>query len=1177
MNRFSKIIKTILPVMAFSFLLLLLSAVSASADAPIVPPPGDAVYFIKDDIPDAGPGLGQSADDPFKPDPHPGAFDPEAQYPKYYLTTSLYQAAAMLRETGGTIVICGQVTIDNSKTYGSNYTTRDFVFPNGQNTIRITSVYNGVDYRKTNGAKLIISEGAEINFNSAAILENLDIVTSGADRAICFNGYTGYVGEGVNCYPVDKNREGQAAYYVSLVGGSRYSAMTSRNIELFVNSGTYNKIVGGQWGTVTTDWSAWQANHEVVISYAYRNVSTAVVLNGSTKVLGRICGTTDKSTAFGGSASIRINGGSYECDIVGGSDVSFTNSNASVRIEINGGDFSKIKSVSPQAVNPKGLAPATKVLDLSKIPESDKNTLEEILNVVFGFETAEVFLPQWYTGWDPGDQYQSDDPVTVDPNGRVIFVKDGGIGDGSSASSPLSASVNSSAGKKYYLNTALYQAIDMLKYDGGTIVICGQVKIGRDQTEDNGSSTTRDFFTPFFKKPIKFTSVYNGIDYRQTNGARLVIETPAMLGVNGESVWENINIATNGNDRCISFNIYSTLFGDGVSCIALSGSSSNSYVSLSAGHRYNALSNTSLNLTVRSGTYNKIVGAGWGTVTGNSFTGVTTNLTLEGSTTVLGEVCGSIPKTSPFGGYVNITINGGTYKCEINGGGPTSFTNTDARVNITVRGGTFTELKSLSPRSGSATGNAPASKTLDLSRYPEAYKTHFAALVDKISGFDKNEIFYPDWYVSEGSGNEAVYSFRGDANGDDRISSSDIVRLKKYFASLDPDTGRSSVKLGKQTVPSSNAPYADPAVSYSPSTYKFIQKFEAPEGDLRRVVLDHMLDQAYIEWTPAQDFTITWKNSGSFSVNLPYYAGRTYRGLPYSGTTCSLDMFEQYLDGSGRFRDNTYYYEEVVGNNCSQSMVLAFQQLINIPLQGTLKPNSERRGLLMFPVDENGNELLNYPSGDNWFTAEVKNVNTEEAFYEAYARLDEGDILYKSVRVNGHTRLVDFVKVVRNRDGSINPSRSLVYTVEQTNAFDGTGVDGVSTTWWIDHAYTFKDLYDTEFMPVTLCIYNNGTRPQDAYIAYKGSYTSSNITSAFNGTVTSNFPLNYVLIKIFDQSGACVRTIRKYDWTAMYTLDLSSSRSEIFGGLSKGTYTLTIRAGIARGGCEVENMTFTVG
>ena len=36
----------------------------------------------------------------------------------------------------------------------------------------------------------------------------------------------------------------------------------------------------------------------------------------------------------------------------------------------------------------------------------------------------------------------------------------------------------------------------------------------------------------------------------------------------------------------------------------------------------------------------------------------------------------------------------------------------------------------------------------------------------------------------------------GDANGDGKVSSSDIVRLKKYFAALDPDTETSTVDIG---------------------------------------------------------------------------------------------------------------------------------------------------------------------------------------------------------------------------------------------------------------------------------------------------------------------------------------------------------------------------------------------
>ena len=69
----------------------------------------------------------------------------------------------------------------------------------------------------------------------------------------------------------------------------------------------------------------------------------------------------------------------------------------------------------------------------------------------------------------------------------------------------------------------------------------------------------------------------------------------------------------------------------------------------------------------------------------------------------------------------------------------------------------------------------------------------------KATGYSKSEYFDYDKritveyaFASLADGSLILY---GDANGDKKVSSSDIVRLKKYFASLDPDTGLSSVEI----------------------------------------------------------------------------------------------------------------------------------------------------------------------------------------------------------------------------------------------------------------------------------------------------------------------------------------------------------------------------------------------
>ena len=1205
-------------LLIFALCLALLSAallsLPASADggSPVELPPSDKVIFVSD----GGTGDGSSPQSPLKADPAPEGYDPTVQYPKNYMTTSLYQAAKMLADTGGTIVICGRFTLNNANTCGSQYSYHDFVFPNSAHTLRLTSVYNGVDYRKTKSAFLYVTEGAHIIFGSDVIMENMDVVTAGTDRSICFNYHTGYVGEGVNCYPIDPARAGQPEHYISLAAGHRYAGASNRHVEMYVNSGTYNKIVGGQWGTTTTQW-----NGKTPSSYTNtcQNVSTYLCLGGTTRVLERVVGSTDKSTAFGGAVVIRITGGTYEGDIIGGSEVSFINNSATAYFVITGGDFTRVRSVTPQVSGAKGYAPADTQLDLSSFKQSDAASFYSLYNAVYGFGSENVVLPEWYYSGEI-----SEDPVVVDDSGRVIFIADGATGNGKSASSPLKATVNPNAGIKKYLNTSFYQAIDALKNEGGTVVICGEVMIGIDETEDNGSSTTRDLITPYFTKPIKFTSVYGGVDYRKTNGARLLIKTPAELCINGESVWENIDIVTDGTDRCISFNVYKTLFGNGINCYPKNYSdrgTAKNYISLSAGHRYSALSNRVLDLTIRSGTYNIIAGAGWGTLASLASSNVTTNLTLEGTTRVLGQVVGSIPKTSPFGGYVNITVNGGTYECDIDGGGPTSFTNTDASVIIKIRGGNFNSLKSLSPLVAGASGNSPANKKLDLSEFPEEMRTSFEALYSHIAEFSAQEIIFPSWWGDQGgtvdpgispgsygdatgdgvidtidivrlkryfseydytSGESTVGVTSGaDVNGDGKISSLDIVRLKRYFAMYDTYLGRSYVRLGPEfSVPSTGEP-ADPPFVPDPADYTFIEKFEAPKGNVRDTVVNYMLDMAKVEWTPSKDFTITYPG-GSFAVNLPFKAGTTYRGLTYSDTICTLDMFEYFMSG-GRFTPpGAVDYKSIVGNNCSQSMVLAFQQVVNLPLQGTLKPNSPRRQLLMFPLDEEGKETLVNPTdrgyGDNWYTPELKQINSEEAFYKAYSRLGPGDILYKSVRTNGHTRLVDKVNVVRNLDGSINASRSVVYTIEQTNQFDKTRKDGVQTTWWIDHAYSFRALYDTDFMPVTLCIYNNGKVPQDAYITFDGKNSDpTKVVDTLNGEVASNFPLDYVICEVVDAGGNVRARTIGFDWVATYSYDVSAKKNELFSSLAKGSYKLNIRAGIARGGCEVASIDIVIG
>lgn len=414
-----------------------------------------------------------------------------------------------------------------------------------------------------------------------------------------------------------------------------------------------------------------------------------------------------------------------------------------------------------------------------------------------------------------------------------------------------------------------------------------------------------------------------------------------------------------------------------------------------------------------------------------------------------------------------------------------------------------------------------------------------------------------------------------DSNGNGSITSADVIRLKRHFASYDLLTGNYEVALGKTD---SHQPQG---FTFDPKDYTSVTAFPPPEGDKRKTVVDYMLSMANVEWTPSEDFNIGWKGTARFGINLRFKAGTKYLGLPYSETTSSLDMFEQFVYG-GKFKDKTYYYEEIVGNNCSQSMILSYQQLVDIPVVSKpTKPTEARKGLLELPVDRRGRPILKDPThcgyDENWTTTELFKCNSKESVMKAYAACDAGDILYLSITGTGHTRMVDKVVYERDANGNIDPARSYILTIEQTNAWDKER-PGVNSTWWIDHKYTFATLYSKNFYPVTLNTFHEDTPLETAYILYNGKNSPDTAVIRLNGTVSSNFPLTYLLLTLKDSEGRTVSFAKAYrnDFTQFYSADLEDYREELFNGVAKGTYTFTARAGIARGGVDLESFEVTV-
>ena len=121
--------------------------------------------------------------------------------------------------------------------------------------------------------------------------------------------------------------------------------------------------------------------------------------------------------------------------------------------------------------------------------------------------------------------------------------------------------------------------------------------------------------------------------------------------------------------------------------------------------------------------------------------------------------------------------------------------------------------------------------------------------------------------------------------------------------------------------------------------YDYYHVIKAPKGNPRDIVMDYMLKMAKIEWTPTTTWTTTWKGEAEFKVNLTYEAGKTYYGVPYSDTRAPLCEFERFVE-DGKFTPNSTYYEELIGNHCSSSMNMAYQQIIDLSYPAGLRPTT---------------------------------------------------------------------------------------------------------------------------------------------------------------------------------------------------------------------------------------------
>ena len=197
-------------------------------------------------------------------------------------------AATEKLPNGGTIVVCGKVSIGLGKTLRQT---------NGK--ITLTSTYGGVDYRSLNDAHIELTK--HIAFRSETLIENIKFVSKGNGCYLSAEGNEFTIGEGVECEIFKGNR---CEDYPSIIAGS-FSLSTSlrKDVHITVKSGTWGSLSGAQFSTVANSGATRRVEGNITIDVYGGKFTDDCYIVGINNLKGN--------------ATLNAYGGTFACSVFG--------------------------------------------------------------------------------------------------------------------------------------------------------------------------------------------------------------------------------------------------------------------------------------------------------------------------------------------------------------------------------------------------------------------------------------------------------------------------------------------------------------------------------------------------------------------------------------------------------------------------------------------------------------------------------------------------------------------------------------------------------------------------------------------------------------------------------------------------------------------------------------------
>ena len=512
----------------------------------------------------------------------------------------------------GTVVICGPTTQTKAFNYGKSYT----------GSVTFTSVYGGVDYRKTNGAVLNVGE-ARFVLCGATKFENIHINATGAWWYIIANHNPLTMGEGINITG-DGLKGGKFAQSIAILGGYQSGVNnppTSDNADVNIT------LLSGRMYYVIP------FNRSFVGDFT----GTANIYIGGTAHVNTLHGSSERDGSTVGDVKITLTDNAVVDTFYGGTaDVTLH----SLELTWIGGTFGDIFDWSSRYTPTKTLT----VTGETKLIASEKAQRRA------NFETIAAMF-------DSVEEYKASEgsdtpsaPVVTDRT--VVFLQDGAMGDGSSPTNAVGSLLDA------------YEALDLTK--DGTIVLCGPTT--QNAAFDYGKE---------YAGSVTFTSTYGGVDYAKTANAALNAGEVRFV-LRGETKFENITIHATGKWWYIIAQHNPLTMGAGITIKGelLKGGKFAQSIAILGGYQAGVgnpplTDDKDVNITLLSGRMYYVIpfnrgNAGTYTGTANVYIGGNAQVdTLHGSSERTGSAVGDTKITVAdnafvkvfYGGTANVTLN----------------------------------------------------------------------------------------------------------------------------------------------------------------------------------------------------------------------------------------------------------------------------------------------------------------------------------------------------------------------------------------------------------------------------------------------------------------------------------------------------------------------------------------